>query len=53
MKLAVNAAHPHRAIGPAKGISETDSAADAPLIARISGSFSPSALSKIEMICVS
>ena len=31
-------------IGPAKGMSETMSAAEAPLMVRISGSFSPSAL---------
>jgi len=31
-------------------MSETQSAADAPLIASISGSFCPSALSRMEMI---
>ena len=40
-------------IGPANGISETQSAAEAPLMARISGSFSPSALSRRLIIWVS
>ena len=39
--------------GPAKGMSETMSAAEAPLMVRISGSCSPSALNTVEMICVS
>ena len=40
-------------IGPAKGMSDTASAADAPLIERMSGSFCPSALSRSVMIWVS
>ena len=41
------------ATGPAKGMSDTHSAAEAPLMQSMSGSFSPSAESIRAMICVS
>ena len=52
-ELAVDAADAHGADRAGERNVGNQSAAEAPLIARMSGSFSPSALSSIEMICVS
>ncbi len=52
-ELAAHAGDAHGADRPAKGMSLTMSAALAPLMKRMSGSITPSALRRTPMICVS